>query len=237
VSIPITSDHFCVSADEPAVRLQLLARLLEQLTDTVITVATAARPDGVTVTVLAREPHHQPWHLYGAAFIDGTQEPDVAMPVIPLDAITHIHVCDRMPARANVVGPTRSPLHAERRPRRPRTLRRLLCPAGHDRAGQRRRRRRPILIDHLSPGPVDDQVGVVDVDAGEADPVDRHGHLAEHDDVADRHRRAQLTVGTVVAVVASEHLLGEDLEARHRVRRRDDVAPTPHQPVTALVGP
>jgi hypothetical protein len=92
VSIPITSDHFCVSADEPAVRLQLLARLLEQLTDTVITVATAARPDGVTVTVLAREPHHQPWHLYGAAFIDGTQEPDVAMPVIPLDAITHIHV-------------------------------------------------------------------------------------------------------------------------------------------------
>ena len=48
MSIPITSDHFCVSADEPAVRLQLLARLLEQLTDTVITVATAARPDGVT---------------------------------------------------------------------------------------------------------------------------------------------------------------------------------------------
>ena len=44
VSIPITSDHFCVSADEPAVRLQLLARLLEQLTDNVITVATAARP-------------------------------------------------------------------------------------------------------------------------------------------------------------------------------------------------
>jgi hypothetical protein len=53
VSIPITADHFCVSADEPAVRLQLLARLLEQLTDTVVTVATAARPDGVTLTVLA----------------------------------------------------------------------------------------------------------------------------------------------------------------------------------------
>src|SRR5580765_885486 len=51
VSIPITSDHFCVSADEPAVRLQLLTRLLEQLTDTVITVTTPARPDGITLTV------------------------------------------------------------------------------------------------------------------------------------------------------------------------------------------
>ena len=70
MSIPITPDHFCVSADEPAVRLQLLARLLEQLTDTVITVTTPARPDGITLTVLAHEPHHQPWQLYGAAFID-----------------------------------------------------------------------------------------------------------------------------------------------------------------------
>ena len=92
MSIPITADHFCVSADEPAVRLQLLARLLEQLTDHVITVASADRPDGVTLTVLAREPHHQPWQLCGAAFIDGTREPDVALPVIPLDTITQIHV-------------------------------------------------------------------------------------------------------------------------------------------------
>ena len=89
MSIPITSDHFCVSADEPAVRLQLLARLFEQLTDTVIT---PTRPDGITLTVLAHEPHHQPWHLYGAAFIDGGEEPDVALPVVPLDAITQLHV-------------------------------------------------------------------------------------------------------------------------------------------------
>lgn len=92
MSIPITSDHFCVSADEPAVRLQLLARLLEQLTDTVITVTTPTRPDGITLTVLAHEPHHQPWHLHGAAFIDSGEEPDIALPVVPLDAITQLHV-------------------------------------------------------------------------------------------------------------------------------------------------
>ena len=73
-------------------RLQLLTRLLEQLTDTVITVTTPARPDGITLTVLAHEPHHQPWHLDGAAFIDGSEEPAVALPVVPLDAITQIHV-------------------------------------------------------------------------------------------------------------------------------------------------
>ncbi len=55
-------------------------------------VATANRPEGVTLTVLAQEPHHQSWHLYGATFIDGTHEPDLAMPVIALDAITQIHV-------------------------------------------------------------------------------------------------------------------------------------------------
>ena len=66
MSIPITADQFCVSADKPAVRLQLLTRLLEQLTDNVITVATTEQPDGGTLTVLAREPHHQPWQLYVA---------------------------------------------------------------------------------------------------------------------------------------------------------------------------
>ena len=63
MSIPITADHFCVSADEATVRLRLLTRLLEQLTDTVITVTNPARPDGITLTVLAHEPHDQPWHL------------------------------------------------------------------------------------------------------------------------------------------------------------------------------
>ena len=48
--------------------------------------------DGITLTVLAHEPHHQPWHLYGAAFIDSGEEPDVALPVVPLDAITQLHV-------------------------------------------------------------------------------------------------------------------------------------------------
>ena len=44
-------------------------------------------------------------------------------------------------------------------------------------------------------------------------------------------------VETVIAVVPGEHVLGEDFQLRHRVRRGDDVAPAAHQPVTALVGP
>ena len=91
MSIPIPSDHFCVSADEPAVACSS-SPASSSSSPTPSSPSPPTRPDGITLTVLAHEPHHQPWHLYGAALIDGTQEPDVAMPVIPIDAITHIHV-------------------------------------------------------------------------------------------------------------------------------------------------
>ena len=92
MSIPITADHFCVSAADATVSVHLLARLLEHLSDTVITVITTEHPDGITLTVTPHDPSHAAWHLYGAAFIDGTTEPDIALPVIALDTIRQIHV-------------------------------------------------------------------------------------------------------------------------------------------------
>ena len=92
MSIPITPDHFCVSAADPTVSALLISRLLEHLTDTVITVITTDHPDSITLTVAAPDPSHQPWHLYGAAFIDGTAEPEIALHVIAVDTIHQIHV-------------------------------------------------------------------------------------------------------------------------------------------------
>ena len=90
---PITPDHVCISATDHDVSVRLLAHLLDLLTDSVITVTTIDNPDGITLTTVAHEPHHEPWHLYGAAFIDdGHIEPDVALPVIPLTTIRHIHI-------------------------------------------------------------------------------------------------------------------------------------------------
>src|SRR4051812_538302 len=60
-------------------------------------------------------------------------------------------------------------------------------------------------VDPLPPGTVGDHVGGVDDADRKAAALDGEGGLAEDDDIADAHRRAQLAVGTVVTVV-----LGED---------------------------
>jgi hypothetical protein len=70
--------------------------------------------------------------------------------------------------------------------------------------------------------------------------IDGQRHLAEYDNIADRHRRAQLAVGPVVAIVAAGDSLGKQLDSRSRVRNVHNVhnvAPSLDESVTALVGP
>jgi hypothetical protein len=92
VSIPITPNLFAVSADDDRVRLAVIALVLRHCARSVITVTSRDYPDGITLTVADHDPAHQPDRLYGAAFISGGREPDVALPVIAHDAILHLHI-------------------------------------------------------------------------------------------------------------------------------------------------
>ena len=92
MSIPITPDAFAVSAGDNQVRLAVIALVLRHCAGSVITATTRDHPDGITLTVADPDPTHQPDRLYGAAFTTNGREPDVALLVIALDAIHHVHI-------------------------------------------------------------------------------------------------------------------------------------------------
>ena len=102
--------------------------------------------------------------------------------------------------------------------------------------GGRYHRRATRFGNHGSPRAVDDHIRRIDGHSTPPDSIDRGGHLTDHDDVADRHRRAALPVRTIVGVVAGKQPLGDRLDRLDSLEV--DRAPmASNQPVATLVRP